>query len=83
MSNVHGSTKGLKPSQLRQIEKLSTRKVPVDEIVSQELARQMCEISSETGRQVGVLINRKGRVEYVMVGDAKRIEMPDFGRARV
>ena len=30
-----------------------------------------------------MLINRKGRVEYVMVGDAKRIEMPDFGRARV
>ena len=30
-----------------------------------------------------MLLNRKGQVEYVMVGDAKRIEMPDFGRARV
>ncbi len=43
----------------------------------------MSELSHETGRQVGVLINRKGQVEYVMVGDAKRIEMPDFGRSRV
>lgn len=43
----------------------------------------MTEISFETGRQIGVLINRKGQVEYVMVGTAKRIEMPDFGRARV
>lgn len=43
----------------------------------------MSEISHETGRQVGVLINRKGQVEYVMVGTAKQIEMPDFGRARV
>lgn len=42
----------------------------------------MSEISNETGRQVGVLINRKGQVEYVMVGDAKSIEMPDFGRSR-
>ncbi len=42
----------------------------------------MSEISLETGRQVGVLINRKGQVEYVMVGTAKRIEMPDFGRSR-
>jgi GTP-binding protein HflX len=42
----------------------------------------MSEISHETGRQVGVLINRKGQVEYVMVGNAKQIEMPDFGRAR-
>ncbi len=43
----------------------------------------MSEISQETGRQVGVLINRKGQVEYVMVGTPKSIEMPDFGRARV
>lgn len=54
-----------------------------DQIVSPELARQMTEISHETGRQVGVLINRKGQVDYVMVGNAKQIEMPDFGRARV
>ena len=43
----------------------------------------MTEISHETGRQVGVLINRKGQIEYVMVGTAKGIELPDFGRARV
>lgn len=54
-----------------------------DTIVSPELARQMTEISHETGRQIGVLINRKGQIEYVMVGTAKQIELPDFGRARV
>ncbi len=43
----------------------------------------MTEISHETGRQIGVLINRKGQIEYVMVGTAKGIELPDFGRARV
>ncbi|MGI9035838.1 MAG: GTPase HflX [Pyrinomonadaceae bacterium] len=43
----------------------------------------MSEISFETRRQIGVLLNRKGQVEYVMVGDAKRIWMPDFKRVRV
>ena len=43
----------------------------------------MAEVSNETGRQIGVLLNRKGQVEHVMVGTAKQIEMPDFGRARV
>jgi len=43
----------------------------------------MSELSHETGRQIGVLLNRKGQVEYVMVGTAKQIELPDFGRARV
>lgn len=57
--------------------------MPADQIVSPELARQMSELSNETGRQIGVLLNRKGRVEYVMVGTAKQLEMPNFGRARV
>jgi GTP-binding protein HflX len=83
ISNVHGFTQGLKHNQLRRIERLSTRRVAPEQIVSPELARQMSEISFETGRQIGVLINRKGQVEYVMVGSAKQIEMPDFGRARV
>jgi GTP-binding protein HflX len=83
ISIVHGFTRGLKHNQLRRIEKLATRRVAADAIVSPELARQMSEISHETGRQIGVLINRKGQVEYVMVGTAKQIELPDFGRARV
>lgn len=80
---VHGFTRGLKHNQLRLIEKLGTRRVSADTIVSPELARQMSELSHETGRQIGVLINRKGQIEYVMVGTAKGIELPDFGRARV
>jgi GTP-binding protein HflX len=83
ISNIHGFTQGLKHNQLRRIERLASRRVAPEQIVSPELARQLSEISFETGRQVGVLINRKGQVEYVMVGNAKTIEMPDFGRARV
>lgn len=73
----------MKHNQLKRIERLATRRVPADSIVSPELARQMTEISHETGRQVGVLINRKGQIEHVMVGTAKQIELPDFGRSRV
>jgi GTP-binding protein HflX len=80
---VHGFTRGLKHNQLRRIEKLGSRRVAADAIISPELARQMTELSHETGRQIGVLINRKGQIEYVMVGTAKQIELPDFGRARV
>jgi GTPase len=73
----------LKHNQLRRIERLGTRRVSTADIISPELARQMTELSHETGRQIGVLIDRKGKVQYVMVGTAKQIEMPDFGRARV
>lgn len=43
----------------------------------------MTELSHETGRQIGVLVDRKGYVQYVIVGDARRIELPDLKRSRV
>ncbi|MGI8544035.1 MAG: GTPase HflX [Aridibacter sp.] len=82
ITSVYGFTQGLKHNQLKRVERLSSRRVAPQQIVSQELARQLSEISFDTGRQIGVLINRRGKVEYVMVGDAKQIEMPDFKRVR-
>lgn len=48
-----------------------------------EFARQLAELSHETRRQIGALIDRSGHIEYVMVGDNRRIELPDFKRIRV
>lgn len=78
-----GNTLGLKPNQVRRIEKLYTRRIPPDQIVTPEFARQLSELSHETRRQIGALIDRKGHVQYVMVGDNRRIELPDFKRIRV
>ena len=45
------------------------------------------DISKETSRQIGIIINRRGLIEYVIVGDNRRIEIPPLstertGRAR-
>jgi len=83
ISDLIGNTQGLKPNQLRRIEKLYTRRIPPQQIVTPEFARQLAELSFETRRQVGALIDRKGHVQYVMVGDNRRIDLPDFKRIRV
>jgi GTP-binding protein HflX len=83
MRSLHGNTHGLKPNQLRRIEKLYQRRIPPHQVVTPEFARQLAELSNETGRQIGALIDRKGYVAYVIVGDARHIEMPDFKRVRV
>jgi GTP-binding protein HflX len=36
----------------------------------------------ETGRQVGALVHRSGQVDYVIVGDAGKLMLPDIGRLR-
>ena len=38
--------------------------------------------TGEIRRQVGVLLDRRGRVQHVMVGDAHSIALPDWGRLR-
>jgi len=83
ISNVQGNTQGLKPNQLRRIEKLYSRRISPQQVVTPEFARQLSELSFETRRQIGALIDRKGYVEYVVVGDARRIEWPDLKRTRV
>ncbi len=82
MHDVVGNTLGLKASELKHLRNTFRRRTSPHEIVSLELARHLCEFSYETNRQTGVLINRKGDVEAVMVGDAHRLELPDVGRAR-
>ncbi len=42
----------------------------------------MAEISHDTGRQVGVLIDRAGRIDMVIVGDAKQIVIPALSGIR-
>ncbi|MEE9148071.1 MAG: GTPase HflX, partial [Candidatus Tectomicrobia bacterium] len=51
--------------------------------MTQELTRYLCELSREVTRQIGVLIDRKGGIEYVIVGDHKSIFLPDLGRFRI
>ena len=79
---VFGNTAGLKANQVRQLERLFRRRIPADQLLTQELARQLTEISREVHRQVGVLVGRRGDVQHVMVGDAQSIKLPDWGRLR-
>ena len=79
---IYGNTQGLKANQARQLERLFRRRLPTDRLITNEFARALSEISREIRRQVGVLVDRRGDVSHVMVGDAHSIELPDWGRLR-
>jgi GTPase len=74
---------GLKANQLRRLEKMYQRRIPPAQIVTPEFARQLTEISHEIGRQVGVLVDRKGHITDVVVGDATKIVLPAQDRSRL
>jgi GTP-binding protein HflX len=56
--------------------------LPADRFLSNDFARELSALSAEIRRQVGVLVDRRGDVQHVMVGDPRSIELPDWGRLR-
>jgi len=77
-----GNLNGLKHEQQRRLERLYRRRVPPAQVVTPELARQLAELSHEIHRQVGVLVDRAGQVNQVIIGDAKGLLIPALPRER-
>ena len=77
MNKLFGNIKGLKASQLRKIDNLYRRKTPPEFIVTPELARDVSRLSFDINRQIGLLIDRKGKIPYVIVGNHHEIVIPD------
>lgn len=82
ITKISGNTSGLKTDQLRRLEKLANRRMAANLVLSPEVARELAEISREIGRQVGLLVDRAGRVDALIVGDQRRIVIPVLAQAR-
>jgi GTPase len=76
MKTIWGNTKGLKSGQLHSLERLYRRRVPPDYLITSDLARDISELSLQIQRQIGLLINRAGKIAYVLVGDPQGIFFP-------
>ena len=75
---IHGNTTGLKPSQVRALERIYRRHLVASEVISPELARYLTELSGELRRQIGLIIDRSGEVKNVILGDDHEIVIPDL-----
>ncbi|TPV93275.1 MAG: GTPase HflX [Myxococcales bacterium FL481] len=79
---VFGDTTSLKSSHAKALAKLGERSVPADSVVSAALARELLELSHELNRRIGLFVNRRGKIERVILGDAHRLHLPEFSRVR-
>jgi GTP-binding protein HflX len=82
MKKLFGNTVGLKPNQIRRLENFYRRRTQPQFLISQELARDLSKLSHEIRRQIGMLIDRQGKVAYVIVGDQKKIVIPPIDEYR-
>ena len=82
MTRVYGDTANLKPSHVRQLQKLGDRSIASDQIVGPALARDLVDLAHEIGRRIGLFLDRRGRISRVILGDAHSLELPEFARVR-
>ena len=79
---IYGDTSGLSPSETKALQRIYRRRVPLERLTTPDLKRSLVSVSHATGRQVGVLVDRGGRVHHVIIGDASKLMLPDVGRLR-
>jgi len=80
---LYGNTEGLNHLQKRRLLNLYRKKVETDRVISFERARNMMEISRDISRQVGIIVNRRGVVEYVVIGTKEGIRVPALSSERM
>jgi GTP-binding protein HflX len=82
LKKVFGNIKGLKANQIRKLENFYRRRIPPAFLITFELTRDLSNISSEIRRQIAVLVNRQGKIAFVIVGDHKQIVLPSLENYR-
>ncbi len=65
------------------MERLYARRYPAVGGYTVEQARELAALSAGVGRQIGLLIDRKGRPAMVIVGEQKGIYIPELARSRM
>ena len=67
---------------MRRLERLYRRKIPPAYIVTAEVAKELTRLSTDIRRQIGLLINRNGKIKFVIVGDHHKIVIPNLEEYR-
>jgi len=75
--------KGLKKSEIKQLNRLLQQRIPMDKIVTIDLADSVAELSHTTGYPLSVVVNRRGQVVNITVGQPSDVNMPELRGVRV
>lgn len=73
---VYGNTAGLRNSQISNLEELYNFLTPPEYLVSSQIVFTLSKLSYEIKRQIGILINRNGKITHVIAGEPHRIVIP-------
>ena len=74
MREIKGNIKGIRDSVIAELQKLYDMQSP--QLVSQELAVKLADITEYINREISVYITRSGQIIEIAVGDNATVELP-------
>lgn len=77
---IHGDLSSLAAVEKSGLERLYHHLTEPGHLASDALVQRMTGLAARLRRQVGVLIDRNGRVTHVLCGDDHELQLPDLGR---
>lgn len=80
MREIKGNIKGIRDSVIAELQKLYDMQSP--QLVSQELAVKLADITEYIKREISVYITRSGQIIEIAVGDNATVELPSFSGRR-
>lgn len=80
MREIKGNIKGIRDSVIAELQKLYDMQSP--QLVSQELAVKLADITEYINREISVYITRSGQIIEIAVGDNATMELPSFSGRR-
>lgn len=80
MREIKGNIKGIRDSVIAELQKLYDMQSP--QLVSQELAFKLADITEYINREISVYITRSGQIIEIAVGDNATVELPSFSGRR-
>jgi GTP-binding protein HflX len=88
IETIYGNLKGLKSSQLKELQRLYHQRLPGDRLTTTEFAQRLGAISTEIGQPVCAYINRRGQIIRVGIGTPRQtqippLELPRYGAGRL
>lgn len=80
MREIKGNIKGIRDSVIAELQKLYDMQSP--QLVSQELAVKLADITEYINREISVYITRSEQIIEIAVGDNATVELPSFSGRR-
>lgn len=80
MREIKGNIKGIRDRVIAELQKLYDMQSP--QLVSQELAVKLADITEYINREISVYITRSGQIIEIAVGDNATVELPSFSGRR-